>query len=183
MSMRSSVSVAFRVASLALAVAWLGSTITFAADTQVPAIAAAEQHVAPKPPTSRNVLHCHDGMKLFDRDGLWGMRDASGNEVIAPRYRALYCFRDGLAWAAVEEKRHWCAVGPDGALQEFPSCLWDFAGAGPHCRQEWFSSNRYDQSVLWRRAQLEFGAGTRDHPPRIICEGRGVHEYEEDAPL
>ena len=107
-------------------------------------------------------------MKLFDRDGLWGIKDADGSEVIAPHYRALDCFKNGVAWAAFDEQRHWCALGPDGGLRERPSCVVEhypkrFAGPEP------FDAAPYESSVLWVRAYLDFAMGRRDKSPGFIA--------------
>jgi hypothetical protein len=31
--------------------------------------------------------------------------EEDGREVIAPQYRALSCFRSGMAWAAIDARR------------------------------------------------------------------------------
>jgi len=49
----------------------------------------------------------------WSRDGRWGIADAGGGDVIAP-LRAIVCFKNGIAWAPVDSRRQWCALGPDG---------------------------------------------------------------------
>jgi hypothetical protein len=121
------------------------------------------------------VLDCGNGLKLFDRDGLWGIKDTNGSEVIAPRYRALDCFKYGVAWAAVDEQRHWCAIGPDGGPRENQPCTVDYYPMEwTHTKPEPFDANPYESSVLWVRAYLEFGAGRRQQPPGFIGVGGGI---------
>jgi hypothetical protein len=116
-----------------------------------------------------DTLACGHGLRLFDRDGSWGIRDADGTEVIAPRYRALDCFKNGVAWAAVDEQHRWCALGPDGGLRERPSCtIGYYPNDWTHLKPEPLDSDPYESSVLWVRAYLEFGARRRDQPPGFV---------------
>ena len=39
---------------------------------------------------------------------LWGIIDAAGRAIIEPRYRAILCFRGGVAWVPDDDKRQWC---------------------------------------------------------------------------
>jgi hypothetical protein len=126
----------------------------------------------PAPPQQHHpgdLLDCGNGLQLFDRDGLWGIKDVDSTEVIAPRYRALDCFKNGVAWAAIDEQHQWCAIGPDGMLRDRPSCTVSYYSSYlTDSRPESFDADPYENSVLWVRASLDFGAGRRDQPPRFV---------------
>jgi hypothetical protein len=118
-------------------------------------------------------LICGHGLRLSERNGLWGITDADGTDVIAPRYRALDCFRNGVAFAAIDSRRQWCALGPDGALRDEPGCRTEhYPFIETHSVPETFDNQPFENSVLWSRAYLEFGAGHRESPPRWIRSGR-----------
>lgn len=79
----------------------------------------------PEPPiklASAQRLDCGHGLRLVERDGLWGIVDADGRHVIAPRYRAVDCFKQGVAWVAIDSQRQWCPLDPNGALRDKPAC-------------------------------------------------------------
>jgi hypothetical protein len=76
--------------------------------------------------------------------------------VIAPRYRALDCFKNGVAWAPIDHRRQWCALGPDGALRERPACRTaHYPYIQSHSHPEEFDKDPFENSVLWTRAYLE----------------------------
>jgi hypothetical protein len=105
-------------------------------------------------------------MQLFERDGKWGIAEEDGREVIAPQYRALSCFLSGVAWAAIDARREWCALGPDGAMRTHPQCKVEFYPIRAyHTYPEKLHDDRFENSVLWTRAYLEFHAGKRDARP------------------
>lgn len=169
---------ALGIATLIVSMAWNGAGYILAAETQTPSITTEEGpfelmlRSTMRDPAK--VLVCGDGRTLFDRDGMWGIRNAEGNEVIAPRYRALDCFKDGMAWAAVDEQRQWCVLGPDGTLRDPPSCAQVYSPVyWTHTRQEELDKDPYESSVLWARARLEFAASKRDRPPRLVGDGGG----------
>jgi hypothetical protein len=115
-----------------------------------------------------DVLDCHHGLRLIERDGRWGVID-SDKDVIAPRYRALSCFGNGVAWAPIDAQRRWCPIGPDGVLHDKPDCRTEFYPLMvTHSYPEKFSSDPYENSVLWTRAYLDFHAGKRDKPPQWV---------------
>ena len=130
----------------------------------------------PEPPITQRpapeILDCGDGLRLIQRDGLWGIADADGRQVIAPRYRAIDCFKNGVAWAAIDSRRRWCALDPDGVLRDMPACRTEhYPYIETHSSPEEFDRDRFENSVLWTCAYLEFGAGHRDSPPRWISGG------------
>ena len=126
----------------------------------------------PAPPPDRNAyLLCGDeGAHARYVEGgegrLWGIVDASGHDIIAPRYRAIQCFSGGVAWVPDDGNHQWCPLGPDGAPRDHPDCM------PRRYPEEWtdsypqpFSSDPYENSVLYTQAFLEFGAGLRDEAP------------------
>jgi hypothetical protein len=119
-----------------------------------------------------DMLACGYGLKLAERDGLWGIVDADSKDVITPRYRAVACFKSGIAWAAIDDLRQWCPLGPDGARHAMPPCrTTHYPYIQTHSYPEQFAQDPFENSVLWTRAYLEFGIGKRAVPPRMIPDG------------
>lgn len=135
--------------------------------------ATGEERPAPAITPAPGALNCGHGLPLVERDGVWGIADADGTDVIAPRYRALDCFRNGVAFAAIDSRRQWCALGPNGLLRDRPACRREhYPSIQTHSAPETFDKDSFENSVLWSRAYLDFGAGHRDTPPRWIHKGR-----------
>jgi hypothetical protein len=129
----------------------------------------------PEPPPARpgptaQVFDCGHGVRLFDRNGLWGIADGD-KEIIAPKYRAIMCFRNGTAWAPLDGSRQWCPLGPDGVVRDRPACtVANYPVMVSHLRPEKFHDDPFESSVLWSRAYLEFAAGRRDRSPTWVSE-------------
>jgi WG containing repeat len=103
---------------------------------------------------------------------VWGITDASGRELIKPNFRAIHCFQNGVAWVPVDAKRQWCPVGPDGVVRTEPACTTSrYPYIQTHSYPEQFSKDPYESSVLWSRAFLDFGAGRRAEPPKMLPDG------------
>jgi hypothetical protein len=134
-----------------------------------PAVSAAEP---PGPRAQR--LDCGNGLRLMMRDEAWGIVDADGQDVIAPRYRALSCFnfKYGFAWAPIEAKRQWCPIGSNGALRDEPACRTDYYPVlGSDASPEQLDPDPYENSVRWTRGYLDFGLGRQATEPRLIGVG------------
>lgn len=123
-------------------------------------------------------LACGDGAQIFAERGRlghgpsWGMKDKEGKVIIKPRFRALHCFQYGVAWAPIDARQEWCPIGPDDEVRDHPACLEArYPYFQTHSRPESFASTPYENSVLWSGAFLEFGAGQRSQPPRMIEDG------------
>ena len=132
-----------------------------------------EQPEPKKPAIDRSsYLSCKGGLKIISSDTkgtFWGIADEKGNIVISPRYRAIHCFMNGVAWVPIGLKRKWCPINPDGLFQDYPKCITSrYPDIHPHLYPERFVSDHYENSVLWSRAFLAFGIGKRDEPPRMI---------------
>lgn len=122
-----------------------------------------------RPPVASWILSCGHGLSLVQREGLWGIAEADGSEVIAPRYRAISCFSNGVAWATIDSLRQWCALGVNGGLHEKPRCHTEhYLSVQTHSRPETFDPDPFENSVQWSRAYLEYGTGRRQYPPRWI---------------
>ena len=118
---------------------------------------------------SGRFIHRQVNGKLF-----WGIADANGAIVIEPSYRAIICFRNGVSWVAVDSKRQWCPINSVGTRAKFPACVSEkYFTKHPYERSEGteyeiFSDDPYENSVLWTRAYLEYGAGMRSEPPKPV---------------
>jgi len=119
-------------------------------------------------PRPTGVRDCGHGVRIVDRDGQWGIIDADGRDVIAPAYRAIACFKNGVAWAPIDSRRQWCALGPDGIVRANNCTTLRYPYYATHAAPQEFHSDPFENSVLWTRAFLEFDAGRRDTPPLWI---------------
>lgn len=123
-------------------------------------------------------LTCQGGLQFFEQEGLWGLRDESGKAVIAPQFRALSCFNQGISWAAASRQNAWCPIGPDGSRRTELECR---EGYYPmfitHHSPEKFNDDPFESSVLWVRAWLDYNAGKRNIPPKWIPHGMGHGSY------
>ena len=135
----------------------------------------------PKPDPEREAvdrasyLACPGGLKIFPNNAegdLWGLADENDKVVIQPLYRAIHCFRNGVAWVPDDAERQWRPIGSDGAVQDYPQGVTSrYPYIQTHSSPERFADDYYENSVLWSRAFLEFGAGLRKEPPRMIGDG------------
>jgi hypothetical protein len=126
----------------------------------------------------RRTLACGSGLRFFQQAGLWGLQKDSGETVIAPRYRALSCFAEGVTWTAAPGGNGWCPVGPDGQRNQALECRETFypISLTEHF-PETFSGDPYENSVLWNRAWLDYQAGNREKAPRWISRYENVGAY------
>jgi hypothetical protein len=110
-------------------------------------------------------LYCGHGVRMFSRDGLWGIVDGD-KEIIEPKYRAVVCFRNGVTWVPIDDRRQWCALGPDGAEYVRRICVTaHYPHLVKHSAAAKFHDDPFESSVLWTRAYLEHVAGRREEPP------------------
>jgi len=109
-----------------------------------------------------------NGTCLMHEHGSWGIADEDGSIIIPPVYRAVDTFREGVAWIAMDDRKLWMPIGPDGKQR---SCL--TAPRTAHCPVRSFDTepktlheDPYESSVLWARWWLEALAEHRaDAPP------------------
>lgn len=122
----------------------------------------------------RKALTCGpDGGTVIGREveseTLWGLADLEGRVLVAPKYRAISCFENGLAWVPLDDRKMWCPIDRHERVREGVACVTNWKAtrifdAGP----EKMSEDPYESGVLWMRAQLDYGQGRRDRPPRIV---------------
>jgi hypothetical protein len=116
-------------------------------------------------------LSCEGGLRFFEKAGLWGLQDSNGKTVIEPLYRALSCFKEGVTWAATPDAKAWCPIGSNRQRRDAMECRKEYYPvAWSHSYPQRFSEDRYENSVLWNRAWLDYQAGKRDKPPEWIHE-------------
>jgi hypothetical protein len=134
-----------------------------------------DQPIATRPSPAQ-ALTCAGGLRFFQRRDLWGLQDQAGQTVIEPRFRALSCFRQGVAWAAEPGRNGWCAVGPEGKRRDAMDCRKTFYPYSlSHHYPEQFDKDPFESSVLWNRAWLDYQAGNRDEPPKWMGDGIRSH--------
>jgi hypothetical protein len=68
-------------------------------------------------------MACGEGVAASRHHGKWGFQDVRGTLFIAPRFDEVGCFRRGLAWAAMPERREWCLIDKRGALVTSHACV------------------------------------------------------------
>jgi hypothetical protein len=117
-------------------------------------------------------LDCPGGNKIY-RDGkFWGLKDSSGQVIVAAEFQAIDCLYEKRAWAAIESEQRWCQIGPDGARLEQSECRAVYYPLQvPQHTFERFDPAPYTNSVLWMRAFLEHGENSRKPAPRVIGKG------------
>ncbi len=111
-------------------------------------------------------IDCGRDLRIIERDGLWGIANADGTDAIAPHYRAIHCFRNGIAWAAIDDRRQWCAVGPDGVVRDTPACQAEYPVAVPSPGLS--DSERFENSVQFTRDFFEYTMGRREKAPEWV---------------
>jgi hypothetical protein len=137
---------------------------------------------APEPIDRTRYLKCEpDGGTFISRSDpsgamMWGIADPSGRELVKPVHRAIHCFRNGVALVPVDARRQWCSIDADGVVRDdVESCVAErYPYVQTHAKPEHFSDDPYENSVLWTRAFLQFGAGLRAVPPRWILDPGAV---------
>lgn len=112
---------------------------------------------------------CPGGGRFLSRSHgsttLWGLVDEKNNVILEPKYRAVGCFKHGLAWVANDARQRWCAVDRMGKMRDTICAVQIYPYTQTHSSPEKFAEDPYENSVLWTRAYLEFGAGSRSKPP------------------
>ncbi|MDB5708945.1 MAG: hypothetical protein JWL96_1015 [Sphingomonas bacterium] len=125
-------------------------------------------------PDRSDLLRCDGGLILFDHDGLWGLRESGGEIVIAPQYRALSCFRNGVSWTARADRRGWWPIGPDGADHPTLACREQFYFVeASDSFPEKFAADSFESSVAWNRAYLDYASNRRREPPKWTSSRNG----------
>ena len=122
----------------------------------------------------RPKLNCRGGNKRKSKNGLWGIVDKDGKDIIAPKYRAISCFSGGVLWVPDDAKRQWCPLDKDGRVRTDPPCKdRHYSSWASHHYPEKLHEDPYESNVLWERAWLDHGEGRRDEPPKLVHDGYG----------
>lgn len=123
----------------------------------------------------RRLLDCGGGIEMFDRNGLWGLREIGGKTVIEPQYRVTSCFTHGVAWVVRDDRKAWCPIDPDGKLREDMDCRQNyFFQSQTDSHPEKFADDPFESNVLWNRAYLDYASGRRREPPKWIGDFGGA---------
>jgi len=116
-------------------------------------------------------VSCPDGLKLQSKNGRWGMVDENNDVIITHKFRALHCFKDNLSIASNDESKTWCYINREGEYIDKECHRSHPIDFQTHYYPEEFSPERYENSVLWMRAYLDFGEARRDEPPKFVSDG------------
>lgn len=127
-----------------------------------------EPYSEPEENRSR-VLTCKGGLKIKSKDGLWGIVDQKGDDVIPAKYRAISCFNSGVALAPDDARSKWCPIDRYGNHRSAPACSDSYYPTGAsHHDPEKFHEDPYESNVLWMRAWLDYGEGRRNEQPKLV---------------
>jgi len=128
-----------------------------------------QEPFAELPEDRSRTLNCRGALKRKSDDGLWGIVDENGDDLIPPEYRAISCFNNGVAWVPDDRKRKWCPIDPDGQFQTALPCLETYYSRWvSHHDPEELDEDPYESSVIWMRALLDYGEGRRDQEPQFV---------------
>lgn len=123
---------------------------------------------------TKKVLTCKGGATVFTLDSgkHWGLKSADGEIVLPAKYRAISCYRSGVAFVTDDQKKMWCPVGLDGEKLENADCRPFYNSKRlSHHHPEPFSEDPYESSVLWMNALYRYGIGVRKTAPKWVSSG------------
>jgi len=138
----------------------------------------------PRPEPNRaddraKVLTCggSDGAHFISREEngvtFWGLAAQDGTVIAPPKYRALRCYVNGVAWVADDSRRKWCQIDIKGEIRNEEDCSPHFNGVTIFdAGREQMADDPYESLVLWERALLDYGRGDRKDPPKIVSGTR-----------
>jgi hypothetical protein len=72
----------------------------------------------PTPSKTETPVHVCEGAVPMSDGSKWGFADSTGKMFIPPRYDHVGCFKRGLAWAAISERREWCVIDKRGEIAD-----------------------------------------------------------------
>jgi hypothetical protein len=110
-------------------------------------------------------------------DRLYGLRYLDGRTIIEPKYPALSCYRDGVAWAAIADEGHWCPIGPDEERAAKPDCkVMDHATSIPsHHGPQRLDADDFQSSLKWMRQLLAYCEDGSAVAPLLVGDGVQGH--------
>jgi len=126
-----------------------------------------------KLPPREEYLKCGGEAKLISKAGKWGLVDQDGKTILASKYKALICYRDGFAWAPRDDLQKWCPIDKYGNYAEDEAMCSEqyYPKHGWHYFPEKLAESKYESSVLWNLEYLNYGAGRRSAPPILAPDG------------
>lgn len=111
--------------------------------------------------------------KNVNGQALWGLADVEGRTLVQPNYRAISCFKGGLAWVPFDDRKKWCPIDKNENIREGLPCVTSWMDERmADAATEKMSDDPYESGVLWMRANLDYGLGVRDQPPRTVGDFR-----------
>ena len=134
------------------------------------------QEFKTKLPPRETYLYC-SGSILESKNGKWGLVSLKGEVILPFKYKALICYRKGMAWAPRDDLKKWCPLDrygkflPEDACQTkmYPSHTW-------HYYPKKLADDDYDSSVLWNLQYLDYGAGKVSAPPILSPDRVSAHK-------
>jgi len=122
--------------------------------------------------TQTKSTECWGGVSIVSKQGLWGLEGPDGRVLVEPSFKAISCFRQGVAWVPDDDKHAWCPIGPDGRTRNKPDCRVTYHPALPsHHRPEKLDPDPFRSSVLWMQAYLKHAMEPTFQPPRFVGDG------------
>lgn len=112
---------------------------------------------------------CKNGVSIVSKEGLWGLEGPGGRVLVEPKFKAISCFRRGVAWVPDAAKNAWCPIGPDGKARRKPDCLptyYEFNVS--HHYPEELDPDPFRSSVFWMQAFLKHGLDPSYPAPRLM---------------
>ncbi|MBB4510648.1 WG repeat-containing protein [Rhizobium leguminosarum] len=130
-----------------------------------------------EPPIPAKNTQCKSGVSIVSKGGTWGLEGPEGRVLVEPKFEAISCFQQGVAWVPDASKNAWCPIGPDGKARNKPACrptYYEFEMS--HHYPEKLDPDPFRSSVLWMQAFLKHGLDPSYPPPRLIgdqIQGKG----------
>ena len=122
-------------------------------------------------PPREAYLECSDSA-LKSKDGKWGIVSDDGDRILPFKYRALTCYKNGMAWAPRDDLQKWCPIDKNGEYLSEDRCKASvrFSNVSHHYPKP-LAEDRYESSVLWALEYLNFGEGRDSRPPILLPDG------------
>jgi len=121
-------------------------------------------------------LRCGGGVRKIEINRQWGLVGPNGILIIAPKYRAISCFRNGVVYVPDDTAQAWCTLGVDGRRRADSECKTVYYPVRwSHHSPERLSPDRYESSVIWNQTLLDYGSGRSAEPPYMVGDGVQGH--------
>ena len=137
------------------------------------------QHLPPR----EEYLKCSKNLKIEKRMGQWGVLDEQGEIIVPFLFRAMTCPQESIIMVPFDNIQKWCAIVGRQAYLDVDNCVKEYHVGGTfHHFPEKLSVDRYESSVLWQKAYLDYGKGLVSEPPKYIPDGVMAHRVLLAAP-